>query len=715
MTESQHAASGNPFRAILDVGAALVSSLDLDDVFDNVACRIGEAMVVWGVDIETYDSSAQTLRREACWRLDDGDAEALGSADRETLLSRRPGLRQVVIGREMVELRLDDPGLEPGERERLTRCGHKSSLYAPLCVGHEVLGVLGLVERRFVRRFTSIERDLFRQLCDLASIAIHNARLYRTMDEQKRHMVSLLETSRALTSSLVLEEVMTIVAPRVAAALRVDSADIYEYRAGADCLDCVATWSPDGTEEEQAYVGTVLELDDHPSFKRALERPEVIEYHLDDPELPGLDPELHCEMQRWGEQSVMEVGMFFGHEPIGLISLCCRDEARRLDADEEALLIALASSASMAIHNAKAYRIQQEQTRQLGALLDAARTITSTVVLDEVLARVATEASAALQTTQAAVYEYNAADDTYTFHAFHEGVPSADSVSWLGVAYPLADNPTDRETLFARAPKVEHLSDPDLPPDRLESLRDYGEKTVLSIPLHFGDTSLGILRLYETERERIFSATEIELAAGLGEQAAIAINNARLYRELDEQRRQLDSLLAVSRALTSTRDGAEVCEVIARTGAEAFGAPRAIIYEHDEAEDALTARAFFEHHRIQGYASVGVSRPLDETPADRLVLESPGPLVEQLSDMTLHPTTRNEMQRWGETTCLNVPMRLTDRCLGILMLLWTDEERHFNAGELEFARALGEQAAIALHNSAVTQAARRLDERDDLV
>jgi len=43
------ASSGNPFRAILDVGAALVSSLVLEDVFDNIAARIGEAMTVWGV------------------------------------------------------------------------------------------------------------------------------------------------------------------------------------------------------------------------------------------------------------------------------------------------------------------------------------------------------------------------------------------------------------------------------------------------------------------------------------------------------------------------------------------------------------------------------------------------------------------------------------------------------------------------------------------
>ena len=47
------ASSGNPFRAMLDVGAALVSSLVLEDVFANIAERIGEAMALWGVEIQT--------------------------------------------------------------------------------------------------------------------------------------------------------------------------------------------------------------------------------------------------------------------------------------------------------------------------------------------------------------------------------------------------------------------------------------------------------------------------------------------------------------------------------------------------------------------------------------------------------------------------------------------------------------------------------------
>jgi GAF domain-containing protein len=708
------ASSGNPFRAILDVGAALVSSLVLDDVFLNVARRIGEAMVVWGVDIQTYDRETMTLRRQAGWCLDAGKAGELAVIDHATPLGDRPWLGDVVLRRQLVDRRTDDPALSPAERRFMEERAYKAVLTAPLAIGDTVLGALSLVERRFARRFTPIEIDLFRQLCDLASVAIHNAGLYERMDEQKRHMGSLLEASRALTSSLVLEEVMTIVAPCVAQALGVDSADIYEFDADADTLVCVASWVADDPQAAEDYLGTLLPLAEHRSFERVLEAPRVIEYHIDDPLVPQLDRELYDEMRRWGEKSVIEAGVFFGAEATGCISLCARDRVRTLSEDERELLLALASSASMAIHNAKTFRRQEEQTRHLGSLLDAGRSITATVELEEVLARVADEASRALRTAQAAVYEYDAVDDTYIFHAFSEVDPTTEGEDWLGEAYPMSENPTDRDTLRSRRPKVEHLSDPDLPADRRINLEAYGEKTVLSIPLHFGETPLGILRLYETERERLFTPAEIELAAGLGEQAAIAINNARLYRELREQKRHLDSVLRIGRALASSADADDLCATIVATGAEAFGAPRALIYEYDETDDTLTPRSLFERDHIQGYDTSGVPQALGEMPGDREILDGRRPVAEHVSDLTLDPATRNEMRRWGEKTCLNVPLVLQDRPLGILMLIWTEQERRLTPAEMELAMGVGEQAAIGLRNACVVGAAIDLrDTRDD--
>ena len=66
-------------------------------------------------------------------------------------------------------------------------------------------------------------------------------------------------------------------------------------------------------------------------------------------------------------------------------------------------------------------------------------------------------------------------------------------------------------------------------------LIERGELTSLNVPLIYKGLPLGLMRLVETREERHFTSDEIELARGIGEQVALAFQNARLYRSLQEQ------------------------------------------------------------------------------------------------------------------------------------------------------------------------------------
>ena len=96
---------------------------------------------------------------------------------------------------------------------------------------------------------------------------------------------------------------------------------------------------------------------------------------------------------------------------------------------------------------------------------------------------------------------------------------------------------------------VETISDLTLPADVRESMEYHGEKTCLTVPLSFGEERLGMLTLIETAAERVFADTELEFARGLGEQAAMAIHNARLFENV--KRLHLGHLKALSSALTA--------------------------------------------------------------------------------------------------------------------------------------------------------------------
>jgi HD-GYP domain-containing protein (c-di-GMP phosphodiesterase class II) len=116
-----------------------------------------------------------------------------------------------------------------------------------------------------------------------------------------------------------------------------------------------------------------------------------------------------------------------------------------------------------------------------------------------------------------------------------------DDVDRVGNVYPLADYPSDRETLRRGVVVEEHISDPAMAADVRASMLAYGEKACLTVPLVFRGRSLGLMELIENERERRFTASEIRLARALAEQAAVALNNARLYHRSKEYAARLES------------------------------------------------------------------------------------------------------------------------------------------------------------------------------
>jgi len=705
------ASSGNPFRAILDVGSALVSSLVLEEVFANVAAKIGEAMMVWAVDIQTYDRSRDVLVYEAYWCQEGVTADDRAYIGTITDLGDRPDWRRVIDGRQLVECHVDDPALSARERDELKKWGYKTTLDAPLMVGGEVIGVLGLNEKRFVRRFTPIEKDLFKQLCDLAAVGIHNAQVHRMQQEQTRHLDALVEASRAITSSVVLEDVLATVASQAAKALGSPECLIYEFDAAAEALIWRSDHRVDGSDEMEDKVGAVYPLAENPDDRAILEGGEIVVETISD---PALAEDARASMEEWGEKTCLNVPLMFKGEPLGIMVLIESARERRFTEAELELAQALGEQAAAAIRNAQAYQGQEDEARRVSALLEAGTAIASTVDLDEVLATVAREACRALHVDAASVYEYDASTGLYAYRALHEAVPVPVPTpdDDLGTWYPLADYPGDRVMIDGDEIVVHNLSDPELAPDRRESMAAYDEHTTVNVPLRVGQERLGILRFYVYGAERAFGQDELELARGLGEQAAIAIANARLYASVERARQRTDSLLVASRTIASAIDADEVLSRVVREASRVLGVSAAALYECDAAGEAFRYQAEYEEVVSEGPdADLSTWYAFAEHPGERAIFEGDGVVVEYLSDPELPPDRRRNMEEWHEATCLNVPLQVGADRLGILRFYDYEKEREFSDAEIELAKGLCEQAAMAISNARLYEDAQQQKQR----
>jgi diguanylate cyclase (GGDEF)-like protein len=167
---------------IARVGATIASTLTIEEVMSAIARQVCEAFGVASADIHRYSAEADMLDYVASWGVaDDFSEEGTGVGESyppETRLNYVPVVRE----RRIMEVHRDDPDLPAAEAAEMDRWGEKSNLDGPLEFGGQVIGVLGIVESRYCRRFTETEKELFSQLAVLAAIAIHNADLFTVLE-----------------------------------------------------------------------------------------------------------------------------------------------------------------------------------------------------------------------------------------------------------------------------------------------------------------------------------------------------------------------------------------------------------------------------------------------------------------------------------------------------------------------------------------------------
>ena len=376
-----------------------------------------------------------------------------------------------------------------------------------------------------------------------------------------------VEAGAEITQALVRDDAPTVIVRRVAEALDAWECDLYEYDPESRTLTAAALWARELTDEDLAWVGTRVSLDDRPGYVPIIEGGACVLTGIDDPDL---DPADRTAMLEWGEVATLAVPLHFRDKGVvGCLTLIEKREGRRFTEEDCELVTLLAGPAAVAIRNARLFRLQQEQNRYLGSMADTARAITSTVTLEDSLAQICRTAAGAFEAGECVVYEFDAARDAIVFRAFYgrDGRPSA--LDEAGV-YPLDDYPADRETLRRGAVVQETLSDEKLPPDVRDSMEQWGEKACLKVPLVVEGEPLGILIVIETARERVFNSAEVELARALGEQAATAIRHVRLYRRGERQNRRLAALLETSRVLVSSLDAGAVLGEVRREVAGLF-------------------------------------------------------------------------------------------------------------------------------------------------
>ncbi len=111
----------------------------------------------------------------------------------------------------------------------------------------------------------------------------------------------------------------------------------------------------------------------------------------------------------------------------------------------------------------------------------------------------------------------------------------SERISDLGAAYPETDEPDWLELMKAGLHDVSHIDDPDISDSERAHMQQYGAKSILYIPLIVKDHFIGYAELWDSQKHRDFGPEEIALCNAIAQQAAIALEHARLYEQAQQE------------------------------------------------------------------------------------------------------------------------------------------------------------------------------------
>jgi diguanylate cyclase (GGDEF)-like protein len=227
---------------------------------------------------------------------------------------------------------------------------------------------------------------------------------------------------------------------------------------------------------------------------------------------------------------------------------------RPFSPEERALLAAISRQVAMALDNAYLYAKSQRKIKEFEALYQLGHTMTSTFNLQDILTRISQTVSTLLHAQAmslmllspdgrnlSTVAGYNLSDEALqVVEAIRTRQDSSPSLIAVREKRPVAISDFSTDTVYA---------------PWLQTALKRGYRSFLAIPLIAQDRALGCMNLYLTERHD-FDADEIQLLSTFASQAAISIENARLFEETRQ--------LAITDELTGLANHRQFYQQLAR-------------------------------------------------------------------------------------------------------------------------------------------------------
>ncbi len=529
----------NQLSLIAEVSKSVSASLDLHTLMENVATLIFDR---FGYP-HAYLFTVHPNRRLISYVAGSGERNeglngyALSLDNEQGIISWVAREGQPILAK---DVSLDEryiPSPLPPENTR-------SELCVPLLYDGKVVGILD-VQSDKTNAFTDDDLMTFEAVADNIAIAIHNADLYRSEQWRRQVGESLHEVAGLISADASVDDVLELILDELDRNLPVDIS---------------AVWLLDG---DDLYLAASHNCDEDLLEKTLYDTPDAYQILLtamysEEPLIrKSSDPiwasGLAAEFDR--EYSSLAVPLRIGDQPLGVVTIAHHTPGR-YGHEAQTMTTTFAGYAAIAIENARLFDAAQEQAYASAALLQVAQAVVSLNDLDEILGTIIRIMPILVGIERSVLYQWDAEKEIF-IPTQEYGLSEEDEKLFWDRTFSIGDFAfldACRDELGLRACQLDDKNDLQswisLDPS-LEVNLGYHGAFLFAVPIAVKGALYGVMLVEEAAGGLRFRARRLEIITGIAQQAALAIQNDLLQKEM-VVRERLETEVQLARQIQQT-------------------------------------------------------------------------------------------------------------------------------------------------------------------
>jgi PAS domain S-box-containing protein len=607
--------------------------------------------------------------------------------------------------------------------------GYRGALAVPMMREGQVIGSI-FVARREPGLFSDIQIELLKTFADQAVIAVENVRLFKELEARNRDLSGALERQtataeilRAISSSpTAIEPVFDIIGERAGKLCDAVISVVSRFDGGLIHVVSVHGTSTEGT---RAILDAFpMRLQDETLTARAARTGAVVHLAnvLDDPIYPQKGTARASGYRGSLAVPMMREGQVFG------VIFVARTEPGLFSTTQVEILRTFADQAVIAVQNVRLFQELEVRNRDLTDTLEQQtatgeilRVISSSPTdVQPVFDSIAQSAKRLCEAEFCHIFRFDGGLLHFVGHHGLEG----EGIDAIRRMYPL---PPGRASAAARAVlsgRIEQIPDVEADPDYAHGALAglVGYRSIMAVPLLQDGRAIGAIAVARSA-PRLFPERQVELLKTFADQAVIAVQNVRLFQELDARTQELTrsvgelkALGEVSQAVGSTLDLEAVLATIVSRAVQLSGSYSGIVYEYDEPTETFHSRA--THQISPEYLEVLRAAPIrlgEGAIGTAAVIQKPVQVADIQDERQLvAPQSRAFLVREGLRSLLAMPLIREGRLLGGLVIL-RREVGAFAPEVLATMQTFATQSVLALQNAHLFREIQRQKQYSDVL